>query len=332
MHLELAVPGLLGANAADRLPSLELLLARARQSKAELRDLESWFSFVFSLENKNLPAGALSALGAGLDPGDSYWLRADPVHLRADRDRLLLFPSHAFPLSGEEADLLRDALDRHFSDRFVLKAPRPDAWVLQTEIEADLQAKPPLELTGANVDAHLPDKRWHALLNEIQMALYEHPVNTEREERGDPVVNSLWLWGGGRLPAAARGPWQSVSAEDPVALGLARLANMRSETLAGGAADWLARAPTEGRHLVVLDALRGPRALGDEAARTRGLRLLEERWFAPLLAALKAERIGMVTIHVPDAGLAFETIRGDLRRFWRRPRPLSEYSAGGDSR
>jgi hypothetical protein len=46
-----------------------------------------------------------------------------------------------------------------------------------------------------------------------------------------------------------------------------------------------------------------------------------------MLAALKSRRIGMVTVHVPEAGAAFETIRGDLRRFWRRPRPLAGYAA-----
>jgi hypothetical protein len=33
----------------------------------------------------------------------------------------------------------------------------------------------------------------------------------------------------------------------------------------------------------------------------------------------------MLTIHVPEAAASFETVRGDLHRFWRRPRPLAEY-------
>ena len=53
---------------------------------------------------------------------------------------------------------------------------------------------------------------------------------------------------------------------------------------------------------------------------------MEELWFAPLLAALRAGRIGMLTVRVPDAGASFETVRGDLRRFWRRPRPLANYA------
>jgi hypothetical protein len=36
---------------------------------------------------------------------------------------------------------------------------------------------------------------WLKLLNEIQMFLYQHPVNQQRELRGQPVINSLWCWG-----------------------------------------------------------------------------------------------------------------------------------------
>ena len=56
------------------------------------------------------------------------------------------------------------------------------------------------------------------------------------------------------------------------------------------------------------------------------LRELEANWFAPLLAALRARRIGMLTVHLPESGLSFETARGDLGRFWRRPRSLSTYA------
>ena len=38
------------------------------------------------------------------------------------------------------------------------------------------------------------------------MLLYHHPVNTEREERGQPVVNAFWVSGGGMLPASAAAP------------------------------------------------------------------------------------------------------------------------------
>lgn len=333
MHLEIVVPGLFPDResfpGAPRLAAFELLLARGRRLKSESRDLENWLAKVFHLEKDSLPAGALTALACGQDPGAHCWLRADPVHLRAERDRVLLLPSQGFDLSGAEAEALAAALAPLLSGILTLFPFKPDQWCLRIERNDACEGSrhPPIQLAGANVDPDLPGKRWHPLLTEIQMALYAHPVNTERERRGEPVVNSVWLWGGGAIPAAARGPWQSVSTDDPAAQGLARLAGMRCRACGPGAEEWLARAPEDGRHLVLLDNLRGARASGDSGALAAGLLALEDRWFMPLLAALKAGRVGMVTVQVPDAGASFETVRGDLRRFWRRARPLSAYGA-----
>jgi hypothetical protein len=173
-----------------------------------------------------------------------------------------------------------------------------------------------------------PGRAGDALLNEVQMVLHEHPVNEAREARGEPAVNSVWLWGGGRAPDKAQGPWHSVSAGDPVARGLARLAAIRARDLPASADAWLDRSPEDGRHLVVLDALRAPLALSDATGFARRLEDLERTWFAPLLSALRAGRIGMVSVHVPEAGSSFEAIRGDLRRFWRRPKPLQRRTMG----
>ena len=157
------------------------------------------------------------------------------------------------------------------------------------------------------------------------MLLHAHPVNEAREARGEPPVNSLWLWGAGRARKATS-LWNSVLANEPIAMGLAMLARTRYRSLPASAAPWLEGAPGEGRHLVVLDALRAPAALGDIASYEKNLNALEAAWFAPLHRALRAGRIGMLTVHVPDAAQAFETIRGDLRRFWRRPRALESYA------
>jgi hypothetical protein len=203
---------------------------------------------------------------------------------------------------------------------------RPEQWCVRTAGEGAgegaLEALPPLELAGQEVDAVLPRgtgaARWHALMNEIQMVLHEHPLNAERERRGDPPINSVWLWGAGRLPAAAEGRWHSVTADDALAAGLARIARIRQQALPAGARNGSRRAPRDGRHLVVLDSLRAALALGGADGHVERLAALESRWFVPLLEALRGDRIGMVTVQVPDAGDGYETVRSDLRRFWRR--------------
>ena len=342
MHLELLVPGLLPVREALRealgglhLPALEMLLARGRSDWSEALSPERWLAEAFLGEDAPLPAGALTVLAEGAPdgaPGTAPWMRADPVHLRLHGDAMALVPSAAFEISRKEAEALCETLGTHFAGSFALYPLRPERWCARLEVDMAVAAESPLAVAGSDLDAQLaagPDtRRWHALLNELQMLLHDHPVNRARGERGAPAVNSLWLWGAGALPAAARGPWQSVVADEPVALGLARLAGMRHRPLPRSAEEWLARAPQDGRHLLVLDTLRAACALGDTQAFREGLLELESRWFAPLLEALRGGDVGMLTLRVPDGAqaLSFETIRSDLRRFWRRARALGSYA------
>jgi hypothetical protein len=332
MHCELIVPGLFAEASGTRAPALELLLARGRQSSAESQSVEAWLQEAAGLEDQPIAAGALTLLAGNGDPGESCWARLDPIHLRLMRERLIVVPSAAFSLSAAEADALIEALNRHFGAALVLSAVEPDRWCTRLEAPFVFNAAPALEVAGRDVDLTLriggeAGRRWGKLLNEAQMLLHAHPVNQAREARGEPTVNSLWLWGVGRGPKVAQLPWQSVSAADPVALGLARLGGARQRALPPSAQVWLERSPAEGRHLVLLDALRTPLALGHTAEYREGIDSLEKHWFAPLLDALRAGRVGMVSVHVPDGlGASFETIRGDLRRFWRRPRALESYA------
>lgn len=296
MHVELIVPGLLAVPEATHLPALELLLARGRASAIDTQGIHAWLGDAFGVDP--LPAGALTASAEG------FWLRADPVHLRVMRDRLVLVPVSG--LERAEAEELTGALNRYFAGTHEFRFDHPDRWVMRTE-PADIDAAPTSEVAGRDVDPHLPGGKWPALLNEIQMVLHEHPVN----ERREVPVNSVWLWGAGALPASAAGPWRSVTADEPVALGLARLAGIRHRSPPRTAHAWLAEMPEDGHHLVVLEATH---------------ETLEADWFAPLLAALKSGRIGLLTLQAPDAGLTFEIARPDLRRFWRRPRAVASHA------
>lgn len=328
MHCELIVPGLLSEAAAGnaaRYPALELLLARGRRDSPESRTLEQWLQAGFELPGPGLAAGALAFAARGGDPGDAWWARADPVHLRVLRDRVVVMPGEAVEIPPEEADGLVAALNRHFADTVQFHALDSRRWTARLHTERHFLEHPAIESAGRDVAVVRGDE---ALLTEIQMLLHAQPVNQAREARGEPAVNSLWLWGAGRMPRAARGPWRSVAATDPAALGLAQLAGIRRLGLPGKAEAWLEQLPGEGRHLALLDALRAPLALEQRGEYEEAIEALERLWFAPLLAALRAGRIGMLSLRVPDAapGAGFETVRGDLRRFWRRPRAIGHYS------
>ena len=339
MHCALTVAGLLPPREAAailtdlRLPALELLLARGRQTTDEALSLEHWFAEAFGHDaGDEIPAGALTVAGLGGEAGDAQWLRADPIHLKLNRDQLVLVPAGAFGVQLAEAEALAETLNQHFAGELRFHPLQAERWCVRVESlpVADLRTETPAAVAGKDVNRHLPAggeaKRWHGLLNEIQMRMHEHPVNEAREARGEPPINSVWLWGAGNLPLTAGSGVQSVTSDDPLACGYAQVSGLRHRPLPGNAGIWLDHLPEDGRQLVVLDTLRMPFALGDfEAWRLRIVEL-EERWFAPLVAALKSGRIGMVSIVVPDGSelRSFESTRHDLRRFWRRAKPLTD--------
>jgi hypothetical protein len=299
VHAELIVPGLLAVPEDTRLPALELLLARGRSTESEPQTYEDWLGEAFGVEP--LPAGALTAGAEG------FWLRADPVHLQLMRDGMVLIPVAG--LQAAEAAQLVATLNRHFAGIHEFRCPYPDWWVVRTA-PAAIETLSTRDVAGRDVDALLPGAPWPALLNEIQMALHEHSVNEAREL----PVNSVWLWGPGELPGAVASEWRSMTANEPVALGLARVAGITHRAPPHTASAWLDTAvPMDGRHLAVLEGAAAE---------------LEAGWFVPLLGALRSGRVGMLSIHVPDAGRSFEISRSDLRRFWRRPRALASHAAG----
>lgn len=335
MHCELVVPALLSrwdeAQAAPATPALELLLARGRRARSEARSLERWLVDGFASAGQPLAAGALTLAGSGLPPGDAFWVRADPVHLHLGRDSLTLVPPDAMQIASDEAAALCAALSAHFEGKTQFVPASPARWCARLSAPETFTDASALARAGYDVDERLRSGEvpaaWHAFLNEAQMLLHAHPVNEAREARGERTINSVWLWGGGVTPRELHAPWHSVCAGEPIALGLARLAGKRALPLAANAVEWIRLLHGEGRQLAVLEAMRAPTALHDSAAGREALAALERDWFAPLLDALKANRIGMLSIHVPDAAecQSFETVRGDLRRFWRRTRTLTSY-------
>ena len=168
-------------------------------------------------------------------------------------------------------------------------------------------------------------KAWHMRLNEIQILLHTSPVNAAREARGERPANSVWFWGGGRLPQVGAVRWAQLWSDEPLAQGLARLAGVPSGPLPENDAQLLAR-PGGGEQLLTL---RLPAPIVSQAgaeAWQAALERLVHDWLTPLMAAVHAGTLAELTL-VSDAGAAFRYRRRHGLRFWRRPRPLAVYRA-----
>lgn len=127
----------------------------------------------------------------------------------------------------------------------------PGRWLAEGELFRGLPTASLDRVLARNVDAWLPDAPQAAplrrLQNEMQMLLYTHASNDEREAQGQLPVNSFWISGTGDLPVAACGTENSeIKAPRSLAEAVfkedwAGYAQAWQALEAGEVADWLAR-------------------------------------------------------------------------------------------
>ncbi|MEN3353062.1 MAG: hypothetical protein V7640_1220 [Betaproteobacteria bacterium] len=318
------------------LPQLTKLLARARCDPLPPITTEGWICEAFDVaRQQDWPVAPLSLAYDGGNVGDGYWLRADPVHLNVTRDRLLLVDNSLFELRAEEAQSLVTTLNAYFAESGLLfHALHPKRWYTKLARAPAVSTHGISEVAGQDVRHHLPSGAealaWHRLFNEIQMLLHEHPTNESREARGEPPVNSVWFWGGGTRPAVSARHFQRVWSDNVTAIAIGTAAGTHADALPADAETWLksAAASASASHLITFDGLASAFAYRDSEAWRTSMMDLENRWLAPLLRALRANRVTCITLVALGEKHAcrFVLRRSDLLKLWRRRRSLSSYA------
>lgn len=336
--LHLLIPGLLTASSGDRAafrptaPALEWLLAHADSSPAPA-NLDQVLFEQFGLPiptAADLPVAAITRLADGGASSYDWWLRADPVHLRADmHGGVFLADARALAIEADEAAGLVAAFNQIFAtDGLWLEALHPERWYLRVSADPGIHTHPLHTVAGRNINALLPSGpnagRWHTLLTEIQMLFHSHPLNQAREARNQPLLNGIWCWGGGVLPASTQALTAGLYARDPLVRGLARLSETALNPLPERAADWWEAAAGETDSLVVLETARHDAADDDPVRWIEHLALLERDWFAPCRRWLRTGALSTVQLY-PDNGHRYTLTPTARWRFWRRSRSLVHY-------
>ena len=270
----------------------------------------------------------------GGDPGDAYWLRCDPVHLRTQRGRLLLAESSKFAPTPDEASALIATLNAHFAqDGLAFRASRPGRWYLRVQHPPALTTQALPDVAGGDIDCYLPtgddSLQWHRMINEMQMLLHAHPVNQARETAGQPAINSVWLWGGGVKPTARGRPFTNVWSDEALAPALAVTSGIPARPLPENAIPLIGTAAGHARQqLAVLPQLRAAIHHGNTDGWRAALAMLEENWFAPLYSALRQRRLARLTLVAPGEKWCrrYEVTSGELWKFWRPIRALDRYA------
>lgn len=188
-----------------------------------------------ALPDGALPWAALQARQAGVEVGQQAWGCLTPCHWSMGRDTLTVIDPQALQLSEADSRALLAILRPWFEDEgWTLVYSQPTRWYAS---HPTLQGLPTASLDrviGRNPDLWMPDHPQARLIrrlqNEVQMLMYQEPLNEAREAAGQLAVNSFWLSGCGRLPAAT----PPGLAEDEQVLDL-----LRAPLLAGDMGAWI---------------------------------------------------------------------------------------------
>jgi hypothetical protein len=307
-----------------RLPALEKLLARGTLMEPLALDtsLENVLCKLFSSDTQEqVSIASISAKFDQLEEG--FWLRSDPVHLSLQRDKMML--ATVSP-SDEEAAVLCASLNEYFSEQGItFFAPHPQRWYIRLDSPPRMHTTALSQVISCNVRGALPVGEdatyWHGILNEIQIFLFTHPLNTEREGRGELPINSVWLWGEG-TETTLRKNYDAVSSDDTLPAMLASAVNTPFS-------QWEPRwCQIEGRQLLVWTALRAALQQGNFIAWRNALQNFEESYAQPLWQALRSGEIAQLQIDTLGENQTRRTTltRTDTWAFWRRTKCLSDYS------
>ncbi len=143
-----------------------------------------------------------------------------PCHWDVGRDHIAMALPARLQLEAQESQALLEALRPYFvQDGLSLAYQSPMLWYAEGELLRSLACASLDRVAGRVVDPWLPrDDRTRdlrRLQQEMQMLLYTHPVNAEREARGQPTVNSFWLSGTGALPPGYHTPPEATAGGPP---------------------------------------------------------------------------------------------------------------------
>jgi hypothetical protein len=178
----------------------------------------SYSDFVYTMMYPACVGSLANYLAASLGVSSKHqsFLIAEPTHLRPNRDQLLISEPELLQLNADESQNIIDEINQHFTDVLHVYYITESFWLigLNLDINSDVndvhggkhrdmnnpRSKwyPILDIIGGNIDDYLPSGggaiQIIKLLNEVQMLLFNLPINHVRKSEGLLTVNSIWCW------------------------------------------------------------------------------------------------------------------------------------------
>ena len=301
------------AESPQRCPLLEQLLARADAS-APVADWRADAFRAIAAPETLMPGVAAAALYADLGAvqGASA-LIATPVHYVAEMNNVRLPAAGVLSLCPSDAVTLAGDFNRVWHDAGIrLLAGRTGALYCVMDRPTAAITRDPQRIQGRHIEQHLPAgddaPRVRQLMSEIEMWLFEHPVNRTRVADAAPEVSALWLWGCSAVASSLPPVDGWAAGDDPFFKAFAAPPNAAGADGFGGAA-------RPGPGVAVIDAVPGAAEWGGFGS----------PWLDRSVADLRSGRIARLELSAADR--KFIVSSRWRRRFWRRLRPWWEFFA-----
>ena len=204
---------------ALRLPHLSRLLAGAHAEGSESQPSCAWSTAHEAAQARLLgwPASDGAYPWAAYEQavqGGAAWVHL--CHWQMGQSSAHLADPAALQLSPEHSQALLARMAPYFlEDGLQVQAcpKRPDRWWAQGEVFKGVRSVSPERMMGQDLGgawlqevAQALPATLRRLQSEMQMLLYQDPVNEQREQRGLPPVNALWFSGCGALSEALPAP------------------------------------------------------------------------------------------------------------------------------
>ncbi len=139
-----------------------------------------------------------------------------PCHWQIGMDQVVMLNPDNLQLSEEESLSLLEAMKPFLTeDGLTVSYMAPTQWHVKGELLRDLHCASLDRVIGMNLNTWLPKsesaKSVRRLQSEMQMLLYNHPVNDKRSAQRQLTVNSFWVHGAGSLTEKPTQPKPQVT-------------------------------------------------------------------------------------------------------------------------
>ena len=172
------------------LPNLEKLLSRLSHIKNSSQAAEDASAFLMPHEDAPKLIGMVPSLGPEAI--------MTPCHWQVGMNEVILLKPEELALSDAESRQVLSAMQPYFAeDGLQVVYESPLVWRVTGHLIDGLPLASIERVSGQSIQTWMPNlqqaKTLQRLQSEMQMLLYQHPVNDERSLKGRWTVNSFWM-------------------------------------------------------------------------------------------------------------------------------------------